>query len=105
MNTTTMTCMICSKDISLALITGHITPKCYREYIINNGSLPLCTCNTCKTECSHPGDKLSDFLPQTIVTMLQLQFKIRTLSNLLFRNREHLKDIRKSRRQKQQKHL
>jgi len=38
--------------------SSHI-PKCYRESCIKVGFLPMCTCNSCNGERTHPNDTLS----------------------------------------------
>jgi hypothetical protein len=45
------------KQLPALAIMQH-TPKCYRTLCNEYGSVPLCTCNTCRGERTHPGDQL-----------------------------------------------
>lgn len=50
-------CNLCEDSIDLISFMMHV-PKCYRSKCLAAQTLPLCTCNLCKSERSHPGDTL-----------------------------------------------
>ena len=51
-------CPFCKKEVSKFIFFSHI-PKCYWESCIKTGFLPMCTCNSCNGERTHPNDTLS----------------------------------------------
>lgn len=53
----TKNCPFCEEDIDLTDIGFHV-PQCYREWCINRGVVPLCTCNNCKATKAHDHDTL-----------------------------------------------
>ena len=53
----TRSCCVCDKDVSIMSLSVHI-PKCYREWCLSVGMVPLCTCQICKGEKTHNGDTL-----------------------------------------------
>jgi len=48
---------MCHKDIPSVYLLSHI-PKCYRAFCHEGGILPLCVCQTCRGETTHPGDRI-----------------------------------------------
>ncbi len=57
LKSTKVKCSLCDTEVPVVYYLAHI-PKCYRDASFAIGTIPLCTCNSCRGEHSHPGDTL-----------------------------------------------
>jgi hypothetical protein len=53
-------CQLCGADTPAMWLLHHV-PQCYRQICNKLSFVPMCTCNSCKAEHTHPGDTIDGF--------------------------------------------